>query len=99
MEDEIDFAVHSLKDVPAFIPQGLVVDVFLEREDPKDAFVSKSYKTLNELPPNAKIGTSSIRRKVQLLQRRKDLTIEDLRGNVDTRLKKLEDGLSFGRVF
>jgi len=93
MEDEIDFAVHSLKDVPAFIPQGLVVDIFLEREDPKDAFVSKSYKTLNELPPSAKIGTSSIRRKVQLLQKRQDLTIEDLRGNVDTRLKKLEDGL------
>jgi len=93
MEDEIDFAVHSLKDVPAFIPQGLVVDIFLEREDPKDAFVSKSYKTLNELPASAKIGTSSIRRKVQLLQKRQDLTIEDLRGNVDTRLKKLEDGL------
>jgi len=93
MEDEIDFAVHSLKDVPAVIPENLVVDVFLEREDPKDAFISKSYKTLKDLPPNAKIGTSSIRRKVQLLQRRQDLTIEDLRGNVDTRLKKLEDGL------
>ena len=98
MEDEIDFAVHSLKDVPAVIPENLVVDVFLEREDPKDAFISKSYKTLKDIPPNAKVGTSSIRRKVQLLQRKKDIVIEDLRGNVDTRLRKLEEGLYEGII-
>ncbi|GAB6078446.1 hydroxymethylbilane synthase [Hydrogenobaculum acidophilum] len=93
LEKEIDFAVHSLKDVPAIIPEGLVVDVFLEREDPRDAFISKTHKSLKDLPPDKKIGTSSIRRKVQLLQRKKDIIIEDLRGNVDTRLRKLEEGL------
>ncbi len=93
LDGTIDFAVHSLKDVPAIIPKGLVVDVFLEREDPRDAFVSKTYKSLKDIPAGKKIGTSSIRRKVQILQRKKDIVIEDLRGNVDTRLKKLEDGL------
>ncbi len=98
LEGEIDFAVHSLKDVPAVIPDGLIVDVFLEREDPRDAFISKAYKSLKDIPPNAKVGTSSIRRKVQLLQRKKDIVIEDLRGNVDTRLRKLEEGLYEGII-
>mgnify|MGYP001626158816 CR=1 FL=1 len=98
LEGEIDFAVHSLKDVPAVIPENLVVDVFLEREDPRDVFISKTYKSLKDIPPNAKIGTSSIRRKVQLLQRKKDIVIEDLRGNVDTRLRKLEEGLYEGII-
>ncbi len=98
LEDEIDFAVHSLKDVPAFIPKGLSVDIFLERENPKDAFVSKNSKTLDELPQGAKIGTSSIRRSIQILQRRKDINIENLRGNVDTRLKKIKDGMYDGII-
>ena len=93
LDKTIDFAVHSLKDVPAVIPQGLTVDVFLEREDPRDAFVSKTYKSLKDMPADTKIGTSSIRRKVQILQRKKDIIIEDLRGNVDTRLRKLEEGM------
>ncbi len=97
MEDEIDFAVHSLKDVPAVIPEGLVVDIFLEREDPRDALISK-FRSLEELPKNATIGTSSLRRKVQILQKRDDLNIENLRGNVDTRLKKFEDGLYDGII-
>lgn len=98
LNNEIDIAVHSLKDVPAQIPDTLIVDVFLEREDPRDAFISKTYKHIKDLPKNAKLGTSSIRRQVQILQTRDDLNIENLRGNVDTRLKKLEDGLFDGII-
>ena len=88
----IDLAVHSLKDLPADIPDGLTLAAVTERQYVHDAFVSNTYKTLAELPAGARVGTSSLRRKAQLLSRRPDLIVSDLRGNVDTRLKKLDDG-------
>lgn len=87
---DIDFAVHSLKDMPTQIPEGLCLAVITKRFDSGDALVSPKYKTLNALPRGAKVGTSSLRRKAQLLHVRPDLDICDLRGNVNTRLKKLE---------
>ena len=87
---DIDFAVHSLKDMPTQIPEGLCLAVITKRFDSGDALVSPKYKTLNALPQGAKVGTSSLRRKAQLLHVRPDLDICDLRGNVNTRLKKLE---------
>ena len=87
---DIDFAVHSLKDMPTQIPDGLCLAVITKRFDSGDALVSPKYKTLNALPQGAKVGTSSLRRKAQLLHVRPDLNICDLRGNVNTRLKKLE---------
>jgi hydroxymethylbilane synthase len=87
-----DFAVHSMKDVPSEIPQGLKIGVILKREDPADVLLSKKYKTLDELPSGAIIGTSSLRRKLQLERLRPDLKIHDLRGNVDTRIKKMNEG-------
>jgi len=87
---DIDFAVHSLKDMPTQIPDGLCLAVITKRFDSGDALVSPKYKTLNALPQGAKVGTSSLRRKAQLLHVRPDLDICDLRGNVNTRLKKLE---------
>lgn len=86
---EIDLAVHSLKDMPTALPQGLVLAAVTERVDPGDALISPQYKTLENLPANARVGTSSLRRKAQLLNVRPDLTIVDLRGNLDTRLRKL----------
>lgn len=88
---KIDLAVHSLKDMPTQLPEGLVLAAITKREDPRDAFVSNTYSSFNELPQGAKVGTSSLRRKAQLLNRRPDLDIHDLRGNVDTRLRKLVD--------
>ncbi len=85
-------AVHSLKDVPMDLPPGFVLAAVWQREDPRDAFVSSRYATLAELPPGAVVGTSSLRRIVQLLQLRPDLRIEPLRGNLDTRLRKLDEG-------
>jgi hydroxymethylbilane synthase len=85
-------AVHSLKDVPMELPEGFVLAAVWEREDPRDAFVSNKYENLDALPQGAVVGTSSLRRVVQLLARRPDLTIEPLRGNLDTRLRKLDDG-------
>ncbi len=85
-------AVHSLKDVPMELPPGFVLAAVLEREDPRDAFVSNRYATLAELPAGAVVGTSSLRREVQLRALRPDLRIEPLRGNLDTRLRKLDDG-------
>lgn len=92
LDNRADIAVHSLKDVPAELPRGLELSVILEREDPRDAFVSNHFKTLNTLPPFARVGTSSFRRQSQLLALRADLTITTLRGNVDTRIKKLDNG-------
>ena len=92
LREGIDLAVHSMKDVPAELPDGLYLSAFPEREDPHDAFVSLKYKTLGELPEGASVGTSSLRRSAQLLHIRPDLEVVSLRGNVDTRLKKLEAG-------
>ena len=87
-----DLAVHSLKDVPMDLPDGFVLAAVLEREDPRDAFVSPRHASLAALPPGACVGTSSLRRVVQLLSLRPDLRIEPLRGNLDTRLRKLDEG-------
>ena len=85
-------AVHSLKDVPMDMPAGFVLAAVLEREDPRDAFVSNRFASVAELPLGAVVGTSSLRRVVQLMALRPDLRIEPLRGNLDTRLRKLDDG-------
>jgi hydroxymethylbilane synthase len=87
-----DIAVHSVKDVPMLLPPGFVLAAILERADPRDAFVSIRYRDLAALPPGARVGTSSLRRECQLRARRPDLKLEPLRGNVPTRLKKLDDG-------
>lgn len=89
---KVDLAVHSLKDMPTELPEGLTLAALTTRAEVKDAFVSEKYNSLAELPKGARVGTSSLRRKAQLLHLRPDLEIADLRGNVDTRLKKLKDG-------
>lgn len=89
----IDLAVHSLKDMPTVLPDGLCLTAITERANVGDAFVSNKYTSFEELPLGAVIGTSSLRRKAQLLAARPDLQIMDLRGNVDTRLRKLDEGL------
>ena len=89
----IDLAVHSLKDMPTVLPEGLCLTAITERANVGDAFVSNKYASFEELPLGAVIGTSSLRRKAQLLAARPDLQIMDLRGNVDTRLRKLDEGL------
>jgi hydroxymethylbilane synthase len=91
-EGRAHLAVHSLKDVPMVLPQGFVLAAVLEREDPRDAFVSNHFDSVDALPQGAVVGTSSLRRVVQLLARRPDLRIEPLRGNLDTRLRKLDEG-------
>jgi hydroxymethylbilane synthase len=91
-EGRADLAVHSLKDVPMELPEGFILACVLEREDPRDAFVSPRYANLGELPQGAVVGTSSLRRVVLLRALRPDLKIEPLRGNLDTRLRKLDDG-------
>lgn len=91
-DGEIDMAVHSLKDVPAEPPEGLVIAALPRREDPRDAFLSERYDSLQALPEGARLGTASLRRQAQALAIRPDLRIETLRGNVDTRLKRLADG-------
>ncbi len=90
IQRRIDLAVHSIKDVPTQFPEGLHLCVITKREDPRDVFISRKGKTLKELPKGAKIGTSSLRRQAQLLHYRSDLELIPLRGNLDTRLKKLE---------
>jgi len=90
---EIDLAVHSLKDVPITIPEGLTLSAITEREEPYDVLISRNGKKLDELPSGAVVGTSSLRRQVQIKRRRRDLKVEILRGNVDTRLRKLKEGL------
>jgi len=89
---EADIAVHSMKDVPVELPEGLHLPVVLEREDPLDAFVSPRIETLGQLPSGARVGTSSLRRQCQLAARRPDLQILPLRGNLNTRLAKLDNG-------
>ena len=89
---ETDIAVHSLKDVPFVLPQGFCLASFMPREDPRDAFVSNDFASIDDLPKGAVVGTSSLRRKSQLLHYRNDLVIKDLRGNVQTRLSKLDSG-------
>lgn len=88
----IDIAVHSLKDMPTEVPDGLIITAITKRYDPGDAFVSNKVASLAELPQGAVVGTSSLRRKAQLLHARPDLEIRDLRGNVNTRLRKLDAG-------
>lgn len=92
LEDRADIAVHSMKDVPMEFPQGLGLSVICPRERPTDAFVSNTYKHLDDLPAGAVVGTSSLRREAQLRERRPDLQIKWLRGNVQTRLGKLDNG-------
>ena len=93
LDGRADLAVHSMKDVPMALPEGLILPVICEREDPLDAFVSNTYQNFDDLPHGATVGTSSLRRKCQLLMQRPDLNITDLRGNVGTRLSKLDAGL------
>jgi hydroxymethylbilane synthase len=92
LDGRVDLAVHSMKDVPAEQPPGLVIAAVPEREDPRDALISRRHRSLDELPHGARVGTVSLRRQAQLLARRPDLKIVPMRGNVDTRLKKLDDG-------
>lgn len=93
LDGRADLAVHSMKDVPMQLPEGLELAVICEREDPFDAFVSNHYQKFEDLPQGAKLGTSSLRRKSQILKQRPDLDVIDLRGNVGTRLGKLDAGL------
>lgn len=93
LEGRADIAVHSLKDVPMILPEGFALAAIGEREDPRDAFVSSKYRQLSELPPGAVVGTSSLRRESQLRARYPHLDIQPLRGNVNTRLRKLDEGL------
>jgi len=92
LDGEADLAVHSMKDVPASMADGLVLDAVLPRANPYDALVSRDGRKLADLPAGSRIGTSSLRRKSQLLALRPDLEVADLRGNVDTRLRKLDEG-------
>ena len=94
LAEEIDIAVHSMKDMPVDQPGGLMLDCYLPREDVRDAFVSPRGGTLSDLEPGTRVGTSSLRRKAQLLHSRPDLDVVEFRGNVQTRLKKLEDGVA-----
>jgi len=97
LEDEMlagnaDLAVHSLKDVPTYIPEGLELVAVTQRQDQSDVFLSHKYESLEALPQGAVVGTTSLRRRMQLLQQRPDLKVKDLRGNVNTRLRKLAEG-------
>ncbi len=97
LEDEMlagnaDLAVHSLKDVPTYIPEGLELCAITTRQDQSDVFLSHAYKSLDDLPAGAVVGTTSLRRRMQLLEKRPDLKVKDLRGNVNTRLRKLFEG-------
>ncbi|RPI55453.1 MAG: hydroxymethylbilane synthase [Deltaproteobacteria bacterium] len=92
LRKDADFAVHSLKDVPAELPEGLEVTIFPDREDPRDALISRAGLRLEELPEGARVGTSSLRRIAQLRNARPDLEVAPLRGNIDTRLRKLDEG-------
>ncbi len=92
LNNDADIAVHSMKDVPMEFPEGLGLGIICEREDPRDAFVSNHFSTLEQLPKDAIVGTSSLRRQCQLLAQRPDLDIRFLRGNVNTRLSKLDAG-------
>ena len=93
-DGRIDIAVHSMKDVPTYRSDGLALTCYLPREDVRDAFVSPHYQSIGDLPQGAVVGTSSIRRRAQLLARRPDLNLVEFRGNVQTRLQKLDDGVA-----
>lgn len=92
LNESADIAVHSMKDVPMDLLTGMAIPVICEREDPRDAFVSNQYSNIEQLPQGATVGTSSVRRKSQLQALRADIQFKDLRGNVDTRLRKLDEG-------
>ena len=92
LENRADIAVHSMKDVPVEFPEGLGLEIICPREDPRDAFVSNTIESFDQLPQGAVVGTSSLRRQCQIKALRPDLDIRDLRGNVNTRLRKLDDG-------
>ncbi|NLH79720.1 MAG: hydroxymethylbilane synthase [Phyllobacteriaceae bacterium] len=94
LDRSIDLAVHSSKDMPTVLPDGLVIAAFLPREDVRDAFVSSKAKSLADLPPGSKIGTSSLRRRAMVRRLRPDLEVVEFRGNVQTRMKKLADGVA-----
>lgn len=91
LRGDIDLAVHSMKDVPTNLPSGLCIGAILKREDSRDVFISDSFGRIDELPPGASIGTSSLRRIAQLMSLRPDLKFKDLRGNIQTRLKKMRE--------
>lgn len=93
LRGEIDCAVHSTKDVPSFLPEGLILSAMMTREDPRDAFISRKHASYMDLPPGAVVGTSSLRRQAFLLSRRPDLKVIPLRGNVQTRIAKMDVGL------
>jgi hydroxymethylbilane synthase len=92
LDDRIDIAVHSMKDVPTWFPDGLVVDCVLPREDPRDALISRRATSISDIPKGAVVGTASLRRQALLLHRRPDLTVVPFRGNVDTRIARLDAG-------
>ncbi|MBT9246944.1 hydroxymethylbilane synthase [Gemmobacter fulvus] len=94
LDGGIDIAVHSMKDMPVAQPEGLLLDCYLPREDVRDAFVSPTIQRLADLPQGATVGSSSLRRRAQLAARRPDLTLVEFRGNVQTRMKKLQDGVA-----
>jgi hydroxymethylbilane synthase len=94
LSGKIDIAVHSMKDMPVLQPEGLMLDCYLPREDVRDAFVSLEHGSLADLPTGAKVGSSSLRRRAQLKVRRPDLEVVEFRGNVQTRMKKLGDGVA-----
>lgn len=92
LTDKIDIGVHSVKDMPSFLPEGLVMEHYIEREDSRDAFLSEKYASFNDLPAGAVVGTSSVRRKAFLLLKRPDIKVVPLRGNVPTRIEKMRSG-------
>ena len=94
LDDRIDIAVHSMKDMPVLQPGGLVIDCYLPREDVRDAFVSRRFGAISDLPTGTLVGSSSLRRRAQLAHRRPDLTLVEFRGNVQTRMRKLDDGVA-----
>lgn len=98
LENRIDIAVHSLKDLPTILPEGIILGGVLKREDPRDAFISRDGRTLLEMPAGSVIATSSLRRRSQILRLGRDFEIIDIRGNVDTRLAKLESGYCDGTI-
>jgi len=93
IDGKIDIGVHSVKDIPTALPAGLTLSTFLSRGIPNDAFISNKYRSIEDLPSEAVVGTGSLRRKSQILALRDDVVVKDLRGNVETRLKKLDDGV------
>ena len=92
LRDEIDIAIHSMKDMPTYMPEGILLHAIMKRVDPRDAFISNRAATFKDLPKGATLGTASLRRKAQILNKRPDLKVIPFRGNVDTRLKKLDAG-------